>query len=656
MDAIQFNDRLFRNSFTEAEYDSLEHFFQDIWLNDAPYKVFMARRAFNLNYAFMDITAAHYKAEYKTEGIISNTALLLCAEEIAEYYRRTGDFPQIILADDLLIHGRGIMKLINNLESLVAGFLRGMQNCTVSEGTIHSKLLGVISIYVYAQNLDGILLDKQASLKSVLQLPIAKLRALSQKISRALQRCGVANTSYVLSAELPWGFYQQEYERGIEEGTLFPYRGNTLRYYYCRSRENFLSTVRFYRSDGSVSPMGIATSLTVFGDIAYQEDDPNCAFNALCRDVAKELHSIIPYSRINSILCYQDKFLTRPRAQLLSYLLSIIGYCEFYRKKVSDNSQALYKSLIQSDYHKIAANFDRPQKLQCEFVQLFRHVSQAENLFSSRIYELMERYAGELRENAWQGLDDVPLGDWIPGETGGSPQRTEQLHEFAEDIFYEVGMDAECDANQCAQQEAAFDPTKPGNDFIRLERYLSIMKHYGSRFPSSIGCVLNLMDSGLMAMNLDLAPSGEAIRCILKAGELSTFVLPRRFSVFVPALSTVEREYAKVGTSRRAVISRFIDYLRDHCYQQDGSDSPEDLSLLAKLSRSKVPLLYMYVVGQRFRDWDVNLLTEEDRFSHGIDEWGNFSAEKYSSWIASETKRIRYYNYCAKSFLHSERL
>lgn len=655
MDATQFNERLFRNSFTETEYDVLQRFFQDIWLNDATYKVFMARRAFNLNYAFMNLTAAHYKAEYKTEGIMSNIALLLCAEEIAEYYQRMGDFPKIILADDLLIHGRGIMKLIDNLENLVTDSLQSMQNCTISKDSLHSKLLSAISIYVYAQNLDGILLDKQAPLKSVLQLPIAKLRVLSQKISRVLQQCGVANTSYVLSTELPWGFYQQEYDRNVEEDTLFPYRGNTLRYYYCRHGESCLSTVRFYKSSSNSSPTGIATSLTFFGDIAYQDDDPNCPFNALCRDVAEELHNMIPYSWITRILRCQNKFLTRPRAQLLSCLLSIIGYCDFYRKKISDNSQALYKSLIQSDYHKIVSNFDRSQKLRFEIVQIFHQVSQ-EEFFSSRIYDLVDQYASKLSENSWQGLDDGSVGDWMPGETGGSALRTEGLHEFAEDIFYEVGMNAECDANQCAQQQAGFDPAKPGSDFIRLEQYLSIMERYSSHFPSSMGCALNLMDSGLMAMNLDLAPSGGTLQCILKAGELSTFVLPRRFSIFVPALSIVEREYAKVGSNRRTVVNCFIDYLQDHCYQQDGVDSPEDLSLLAKLRRSKVSLLYMYVAGQRFQDWDVNLFTEEDRFSRGLDEWGNFSAEKYSSWIANEAKRIRYYSYCAKSFLHSEKL
>ena len=124
MEAVRSNEKLVRSSFSEEEYGKLLQFFQGIWQSNAAYKVFMARRAFNLNFAFMEIKDVQYKDEYKVEGIMSNTALLLCAEEIADRYRLTGHFPRIIIADDLLIHGRGIMKLIDNLECLLVEFLK----------------------------------------------------------------------------------------------------------------------------------------------------------------------------------------------------------------------------------------------------------------------------------------------------------------------------------------------------------------------------------------------------------------------------------------------------------------------------------------------------------------------------------------------------
>lgn len=659
MEVAGSNEQLVRSSFSEEEYGKLLQFFQDIWLSDASYKVFMARRAFNLNFAFMDIRDVQYKDEYKTEGVMSNTALLLCAEEIADYYRSTGSFPKIILADDLLIHGRGIMKLIDSLEQLIVEFLQKGRPCDAVRQTVHSKLLRAISIYVFAQNADGVLLDQRYALKSVIRLSSGELRAFSQKISRALQQCRVANTSYVLSAELPWSFCKKEYgDVGNPDGSLlFQYRGNVLRYYYRNSTGKALETIRVYYSDINHSLKRMATSLVIFGDVVYDEGEPSSPFNSLCREVAEEIKRIVPYSRIADILDYKQLFLARARAQMLSYLLSVLGYASFYRDNISMEPQTIHKALLQSDYQKIAANFGRAQKLKFEIIQIFDCASQSDRL-RSHIFKLVGKYVGTL--NADLGTvakaGSYQAGRRINASEHGTYMDSRLLHEIAEDIFYQVGMDTEYDANRCTWTQTRFDLSKAGSDSIRLEQYLQFMKRHEVDAISSIGCALNLMDSGLMAMNLELDYGHNVVQCILKAGELSTFVLPRRFSVLVPALSIVERECVKRGFIKKSVIGQFIDYLQTHCYQENGVDSGEDAELLYKLSLSKPELLYMYVVGQNFQDWDVNLLTNEDRLSHGMDERGNFSVNKYVLWTSNEQKRIRYYNYCAKMFLRSGNL
>jgi len=98
-------------------------------------------------------------------------------------------------------------------------------------------------------------------------------------------------------------------------------------------------------------------------------------------------------------------------------------------------------------------------------------------------------------------------------------------------------------------------------------------------------------------------------------------------------------------------VSQFIDYLQEYCYQENGTNSIEGMEMLYKLSQSRSSLLYMYTVGQNFQDWDFDLLTEEDRLSHAIDEHGNFNVNRYVRWTANEQKRIQHYNYCAKTFL-----
>ena len=229
----------------------------------------------------------------------------------------------------------------------------------------------------------------------------------------------------------------------------------------------------------------------------------------------------------------------------------------------------------------------------------------------------------------------------------------ETIDEIAEDIFYDVGMDAEYDANEYVRLQKKFDPSVQGSDAICFSQYLYFMKMNEVREEASVGSLFNLMDSGLLSMNLEADRGRSMVRNVLKAGELSTFALPRRFSTFVPALSIVERGYLKRGSNKKIVVGQFIDYLQSHCYRQDGKVDPKDMQLLQKLERSKSSLLYMYNAGQSMQDWDIDLLTEEDRFSHGIDENGDYNAGRHRSWESGEVNRVRYYNYCAREFLRS---
>ena len=51
-------------------------------------------------------------------------------------------------------------------------------------------------------------------------------------------------------------------------------------------------------------------------------------------------------------------------------------------------------------------------------------------------------------------------------------QLQSECYEFAEDIFYEIGIDAEYDANTYLATGKPFNPKKPGYDMITLLQYL----------------------------------------------------------------------------------------------------------------------------------------------------------------------------------------
>ena len=299
------------------------------------------------------------------------------------------------------------------------------------------------------------------------------------------------------------------------------------------------------------------------------------------------------------------------------------------------------------------------QILQSEIARVFYSFSH-DNSLKDSIFEALSAYIGEVDQTTDVAVQtgSHSQGKWEIAEhseqydSKGGTDSEGDPHEVAEDIFYEIGINSECDANEYARSHRRFDPSVPGRDYIRFQNYLDLMKNNKIGYVTSIACALNLMDSGLLAMNLEV-DSENKIQCILKAGELSTFVFPRRFFAFIPALSIVERGYLKKGFSAEIGISKFIDFLQEHCYQKEEGDNNENVELLRKLERSKAALLHMYNAGQKFQDWDVNLLTAEDRISHGLDDQGRLDMGKYLSWASEEDKKERFYSYYARVFLRA---
>ena len=98
----------------ERHFESLSTFFKKIWTNTPQYRyrVFMARRCFNLNEIFMKILLEKREG-YDLTGMMSNQALLLQAEDVARRYVETGKIDPILIVDDIIIHGRTIQKLLD---------------------------------------------------------------------------------------------------------------------------------------------------------------------------------------------------------------------------------------------------------------------------------------------------------------------------------------------------------------------------------------------------------------------------------------------------------------------------------------------------------------------------------------------------------------
>ena len=599
--------RPFQESFFNEE---LWTFMNNLWEDSADYKVLMARRMLNLNCVLMQEWDVKSNKQYLTDSIMSNTAFLLSARAIADRYAFKKKFPRILICDDIMLHGRGIMALIDRFERIVSRRLKE-NHIEINEKKLRFDLRNAILIYVFAKNnREGLLIDESSyHLSCARTLPISRLRELSQDISNFLQSREVANTSYVMSIQVPWHQLRVLFEKRSgdilrDPGQRFYYRGREMKAYIRERSRRTIETIRLYYIDENLHNGAVLTSLPIFGDIRGN------LFDELCAVVAQHLEQYVRYSQISTYLLQKDEELIKPRAQLLSFLYSILSMADFCQQNLHLDGNELYRVLVSGDFNKIISNFDDGDIVRYEILNLFRELC-IHSSESRILWDHLDRVADEVNPNLKSDLAGNRTAIFAPLESPEPAQRKKK-YEDAEDIFYEVGMDAEYDAFRYIQMNIPFDPSRSGVDTISLSKYLHIMKGNRGRQSHSLGCMFGLMDSGLVSMNLEVFRSsdGQRIRTVLKAGELATYVLPRRFSVFIPALAYVESQYAKVGKYLRDVIGFFVDYLQGHCYERYGVAETRDENLLRDLENRKSLLLYVYSAGQKFQDWNIELRNE----------------------------------------------
>ena len=123
--------------------------------------------------------------------MISTRALTLKYAEIADYYRENGRFPRILILDDLMIHGRGIAKLLQQLEDMLVIKLLDMGVLKKSENyryMVYRDLADAVTIYVYARNAGVIFLADayRERIRAVKKLYADEMRDLSLQLSRKM--------------------------------------------------------------------------------------------------------------------------------------------------------------------------------------------------------------------------------------------------------------------------------------------------------------------------------------------------------------------------------------------------------------------------------------------------------------------------------------
>lgn len=175
---------------SRVKYRDIIQYVKKVYLADYQLKVLMARKFSNMFFALLPL-ALHENGSnlvYRYQKIfndrdkpfiISDRALILLKEQI-----KSGKYKKILLADDIIIHGRTLDKMYRLIQSWL------------EEGGIEDY---EIKVFAYAESADGLLKNmKFAEYREVAHIcSTDRWRAISNEIVDIFYLSGICYTSYV---------------------------------------------------------------------------------------------------------------------------------------------------------------------------------------------------------------------------------------------------------------------------------------------------------------------------------------------------------------------------------------------------------------------------------------------------------------------------
>ena len=572
-------------------------------------------------------------------NVVSNNALLLMYKDFAKAYMETGSLPKTLLCDDLSIHGRGMSKFLYQFENLIIDELVLNKCLNTSDDILHFHMLFTesITIFIYAQSAAPLLFSERflSRIQSEKVLYPGRLRDLSMQLSDYLGRLDTANTAFSYSCRSSQlaneiTQYRKRHEEQCEcldedwKFIAWNYKDEQMFLFvrlYGKDRIERVSTVRYF-PERAYKEEPLITSYSLIGNITVDTLDRVCDS---CADVLPECRHLAV------VLREKHKALLSARTQLVSTLLSILDFDDFYKSTFASSCE-LSEDSLTGDLHKIARNYGNQEQIFDE-LRLFACSetlrAKVRKVFSEALYGNV----AALFDCTIQTENAVTL----------TKEECERINDIVASEIYAIGSDAEMEAvkynNNIAQfhiedyQSIVSITPKEYNDGVATLPLFTdhvISKLKDSDIPLCIYCYIAsfiaMMDHGVMGMRLAATQycEPEQVLPVMKAGEMATFYIPKKYALFIPAFAEVEEGCLgssavleeKVISFIDRVLRRFTDYtdlldpLPTH-YKERINNIVDELFHDPKEGYKK-DIETLYRCGQSFRGWNFSNLTHQD--------------------------------------------
>lgn len=564
----------------DAYYAEAEDFFVSIWESPAKYKVFLVRRCFNLMYSFFRGKYAENNTKI-TDTFYTDSSIVANSAEIAEFFVDYGFFPKIMIVDDLLIHGRTISGIIENLIDNVYRYLRE-KGTEDSESYITDELLRSLSIHVIAMNNKPMLLRSSFYQRLVRDphsrdvLIPQRWHELSSRISLSAADGYFSNTSYVLSLHETKG--KEQLHQEFEEAAL---RLGFEKYGWNRRFDYEVLTKPLYNTPGNVA---------AFYTLRISQNNVD------------QRYRIAPLIIMSDFRYDQNENLSGGFLEFDKILNSLSSRCGDKRLKSELLYLLLSHNLLLLLQEEIGKNVFDCNDLDVDKIGYTFKINE-----NNSGTELINRVAGLTSPIlSWEEMEslilDATSGSEALFEDTKNDSRITLDGNLLENIIADNGWSIEYIAYKEYSRQYGISSTAKKGPILRLfndlkEDHRECFGNKNINFADAIGTMMKLTDTG--AMSIGVLERGDAVCCAYRAGEQSQFIHPKRYSDEMRVLIEIEHD-----------CLFDLDWINKRIDEFYADDLNPNLAQDLKDFVSK-----QYESGQRIADWRINYFkwTEANR-------------------------------------------
>lgn len=547
-------------------YAMADEFFREIWESFADYKVFLPRRCFNLMYTMYRTIYDSQKgnANFSDFNFYTDSALLANASQIAEEYLTWGFMPEILIVDDILIHGRTLSQLIINLIDSVYDAVEVIRP-DADKSDVEEAILRSLTVRTMVRSNNPLLIPRKfrrcleyKTDRSDVWSPV-RWHELSSRLSIIAAEGFFCNTSFVLS------LYENE---DPDLHLKFAAAAEALGFEPCRWKN-------IYERDSWVKPLINSWGETV---AVYTLRIVQSSFDKKYR--------IIPFVMMSDFSL--SKFQKNSQYNKLEYFVTNYLGIDISKFHTKNHTEALYM-LLSHNLLLLLEQQTGEHLVKAECLDVDKVILNFKNSTLDNLKYNIVKKAADLTEPllSWKEMDKFIFDNTEESKPLFMPPcyTFKSVYENAKDALGEM-IAKEGEAREKEAHHAYSGIIR--NVFGTGRKTISglLQKMNGFNIAETIGFLLFYMDKGVAAVNSRIENGRCA--CVYRAGEQSLFIHVRKYSADLPVLIAMEKDCVRNKDEIIKRIGRFY------------SDTPDHADELKEF----VEMLYS--TGQHLSDWDIN--------------------------------------------------